>query len=128
MSSSYIKLDYEERECEYDYYGDTRNNPKHNEEKPYAKNSYNYKIYKKINGSICKKAMQKEEYEENKNKNELDKKEEPKKEETEKVPEKKEEKKPEEKKKEDEKDKNTLTQQEQKAFMDQILELSQMFK
>ena len=75
MSSSYIKLDYEGRECEYDYYGDTRNNPKHNEEKPYAKNSYNYKIYKKINGSICKKAMQKEEYEENKQKNELEKKE-----------------------------------------------------
>ncbi len=75
MSSSYIKSDYDERECEYDYYGDTRNNPKHNEEKPYAKNSYNYKIYKKINGSICKKAMQKEEYEENKQKNELEKKE-----------------------------------------------------
>ena len=75
MSSGDIILDYNERECEYDYFGDTRNNHKHNEEKPYAKNSYNYKINKKIKGSICKKEMQKEEYEENKHKNELEKKE-----------------------------------------------------
>ena len=52
-------ITYNDRECEYDIYGDTRNNPKHNEEKPYKKNSYNHKIYKKINNSIMKKQMQK---------------------------------------------------------------------
>ena len=65
----------------------------------------------------------KEEEKKEEPKKEEEKKEEPKKEETEKAPEKKEQKKPEEKKKEDEKDKNTLTQEEQKAFMNQILQL-----
>ena len=75
MSYIETKLAFNERDCEYDYYGDTRNNTKHNEEKPYAKNSYNFKINKKIKGSILKKEMQKEEYEENKQKKELEKKE-----------------------------------------------------
>ena len=70
-----------------------------------------------------KEEPKKEEDKKEEPKKEEEKKEEPKKEETEKTPEKKEEKKPEEKKKEDEKDKNTLTQAEQKAFMNQILQL-----
>ena len=44
MSSSDKKLTFNDRDCEYDYYGDTRNNPKFNEEKYYAKNSFNFKI------------------------------------------------------------------------------------
>ena len=59
-----------DEECDYDYFGDTRNNYKHNEEKSYTKNSYNYKIYKKINYTINKKQIQKEQYIKGKEENE----------------------------------------------------------
>ena len=58
MSSKESQLTFNDRECEYDIYGDTRNNNKHNEEKPYAKYSYNAKTFKKINNSIMKKEKQ----------------------------------------------------------------------
>ena len=75
MSSSDKKLAFNERDCEYDYYGDTRNNLKFNEERPYAKNSYNFKVNKKIYLSKLKKETQKESYEEEKHKQEFENKE-----------------------------------------------------
>ena len=70
-----------------------------------------------------KEEEKKEEQKEQESKKEEDKKEEPKKEEDKKEEVKKEEPKKEEPKKEDEKDKNTLTEQEQRNLMDQILKL-----
>ena len=64
-----------EKECDYDYYGDTRNNPKYNEEKNYAKHSYNYKADKKINYAKQRKETQRETYEETIQKNETEKRE-----------------------------------------------------
>ena len=49
------KLMLNEKECEYDIYGDTRNNFKHNEERPYAKYSYNSKNLNRIYNTIMKK-------------------------------------------------------------------------
>ena len=70
-----------------------------------------------------KEEEKKEEPKEQEPKKEEDKKEQPKKEEDKKEEVKKEEPKKEEPKKEDEKDKNTLTEQEQRNLMDQILKL-----
>ena len=33
MSANNDNVTFNDRECDYDYFGDTRNNPKHNEEK-----------------------------------------------------------------------------------------------
>ena len=66
------KLMLNENECEYDIYGDTRNNSKHNEERPYGKYSYNYKNLCKIYNSIMKKDMQKEKYTQIKQKNQTE--------------------------------------------------------
>ena len=68
-------IDYNEKEYDYDYYGDTRNNPKFNEETNHTKHSYNYKINKKINYAKQKKEKQREIYEETKQKNEAEKRE-----------------------------------------------------
>ena len=68
------KLILNENECEYDIYGDTRNNSKHNEERPYGKNSYNYKNLCKIYNSIMKKDMQKEKDTQTKQKNQTESK------------------------------------------------------
>ena len=70
MSANNDNVTFNDRECDYEYFGDTRNNPKHNEEKQYSKNSYNYKIYKKIKYSKMKKLNQKEKYAREKEKNE----------------------------------------------------------
>ena len=75
MSTKQDKLTFNDRECDYDYYGDTRNNPKHNEEKPYAKCSYNYKASKKISESKMKKEIQSEKNKAINNQEELEKKE-----------------------------------------------------
>ena len=75
MSSSDKKLTFNDRDCEYDYYGDTRNNPKFNEEKYYAKNSFNFKIYRKIYNSKWKKETQKANNEEKKQEKEIEMKE-----------------------------------------------------
>ena len=75
MSETDNYLVLNDRECDYDYNGDTRNNKKHDEEKYYSKNSYNYKIYKKINKSIIKKEIQKGKYLEMKQNQELELKE-----------------------------------------------------
>jgi len=64
-----------EKECEYDIYGDTRNNSKHNEERPYAKYSYNSKNLNRIYNTIMKKEMQKEKYTQMKQKNQNENKE-----------------------------------------------------
>ncbi len=69
------KLMLNEKECEYDIYGDTRNNSKHNEERPYAKYSYNSKNLNRIYNSIMKKEMQKEKYTQMKQKNQNENKE-----------------------------------------------------
>ena len=69
------KLMLNEKECEYDIYGDTRNNAKHNEERPYAKYSYNSKNLNRIYNSIMKKEMQKEKYIQMKQKNQNENKE-----------------------------------------------------
>ena len=69
------KLIYNEKECEYDEFGDTRNNLKHNEEKHYGKYSYNFKNCKKIYYSMMKKEMQKEKYAQMKQNNEIETKE-----------------------------------------------------
>ena len=52
---------YNERECEYDNYGDTRNNIKNNEEKYYSKHSYSYKDSLRIKYIKDKKENQREE-------------------------------------------------------------------
>ena len=69
------KLMLNEKECEYDIYGDTRNNSKHNEERPYAKYSYNSKNLNRIYNTIMKKEMQKEKYTQMKQKNQNENKE-----------------------------------------------------
>ena len=69
------KLMLNEKECEYDIYGDTRNNSKHNEERPYAKYSYNSKNLNRIYNIIMKKEMQKEKYTQMKQKNQNENKE-----------------------------------------------------
>ena len=74
MSTSDKNLTLSDKECDYDYYGDTRNNGKYNEEKYYSKNSYHFKINKKINHSIMKIEMQKERYLEMKQNQEFSKK------------------------------------------------------
>ncbi len=66
------KLILNEKECEYDIYGDTRNISKHDEERPYGKYSYNYKNLSKIYNSIMKKEMQKEKYTQMKQKNQTE--------------------------------------------------------
>ena len=75
MSTSDKNLTLSDKECDYDYYGDTRNNGKYNEEKYYSKNSYNFRINKMINHSIMKKEMQKTKYLEMKQNQEFAKKE-----------------------------------------------------
>ena len=60
MSTSEKKLQFNDRECEYDIFGDTRNGYKHNEEKNYPKHSYNYKDTLRIEYLKIKKEMQKE--------------------------------------------------------------------
>ena len=69
------KLMLNEKECEYDIYGDTRNNSKYNEERPYAKYSYNSKNLNRIYNTIMKKEMQKEKYTQMKQKNQNENKE-----------------------------------------------------
>ena len=69
------KLMLNEKECEYDIYGDTRNNSKYNEERPYAKYSYNSKNLNRIYNTIMKKEMQKEKYTQMKQKNQDENKE-----------------------------------------------------
>ena len=48
MSNIHKSQQYNEKHCEYDYYGDTRNGKKYNEEKFYSKQSYNLKNLKRI--------------------------------------------------------------------------------
>ena len=43
MNSSESKLQCNENECDYDYYGDTRKSQKYNDEKLYSKQSYSKK-------------------------------------------------------------------------------------
>ncbi len=62
MSQNEDKLIYNFKECDYDYYGDTRNNQKYNEEKPCFKLSHNAKMNRKTYYSIMKKEMQRENY------------------------------------------------------------------
>ena len=57
MSTTNENLQCNEKTCEYDEYGDTRNNKKHNEEKKYSKHSYNYKDSKRIHYIKLKKEM-----------------------------------------------------------------------
>ena len=58
MSSLGKNLKYNERECDYDYYGDTRQSQKYNEEKYYSKHSYSLKENLRI--SIIKLKKEKE--------------------------------------------------------------------
>ena len=65
MCTSENKLKFNDRECEYDIFGDTRNNYKHNEEKNYSKHSYSYKDTVRIENSKIKKEIQREKCKEN---------------------------------------------------------------
>ena len=65
MSASENKLQVNDRECEYDMYGDTRNGNKYNEEKNYSKHSYSFKDTLRIEYSKNKKEMQRENCKEN---------------------------------------------------------------
>ena len=69
------ELELNETEYDYDIYGDTRNNKKHNEEKHYGKYSYNYINYKKIYNSMLKKEKQREKYNQMKQNDQIEKKE-----------------------------------------------------
>ena len=65
MSASENKLQLNDRQCEYDIYGDTRNGHKHNEEKIYSKHSYSYKDTLRIEYIKNYKETQREKCKEN---------------------------------------------------------------
>ena len=60
MCKSESCLKYNEIETEYDYFGDTRNNKKYNEEKFYWKHSYNKNNFSRIEDVKAKKRHQRE--------------------------------------------------------------------
>ena len=66
MCSSENQLKYNDNECEYDFYGDTRKRSKFNEDQSYSKHSFSFKEKLRINYIKKEKEIKKEN---NKNKN-----------------------------------------------------------